>query len=117
MPEFSAHAAADGLAKLFELRRRSSALIDEEIAVELGNLRRADRENPRKPASSMSCQDLCPGGFLNVEPPVRVLTGWVDSRVSVISSMAAEISSPVARRRPAEAPAVKIRSSGAPQWR
>ena len=32
---------------------------------------------PRQPASSMRRQALVPGGFLNVEPPVRSLIGWV----------------------------------------
>ena len=32
---------------------------------------------PRQPARSISSQAFAPGGFLKVEPPVRVLTGWV----------------------------------------
>ena len=32
---------------------------------------------------------LCPGGFLKVEPPVRLLTGCVASRDSVILSISA----------------------------
>src|SRR5215510_4864160 len=30
---------------------------------------------PRQPAASINCQALCPGGFLKVDPPVRLLTG------------------------------------------
>ncbi len=37
----------------------------------------------------MSCQALWPGGFLNVEPPVRLLIGCVASRDSVILSISA----------------------------
>ena len=36
--------------------------------------------SPRQPAASISCQALPPGGFLKVEPPVRLLIGWVASR-------------------------------------
>ena len=37
----------------------------------------------------MSCQALAPGGFLKVEPPVRLLIGCVASRNSVIFSISA----------------------------
>src|SRR5262249_26075756 len=47
--------------------------------------------NPRQPAASISCHALAPGGFLKVEPPVRLLTGWVASRASVIASISAAI--------------------------
>ncbi len=46
---------------------------------------------PRQPAASMSFQALWPGGFLKVEPPVRLLIGWVASRLSVILSISAAI--------------------------
>ena len=35
---------------------------------------------PRQPAASISFQELWPGGFLKVEPPVRSLIGWLVSR-------------------------------------
>ena len=35
---------------------------------------------PRQPAASISCQAFWPGGFLKVEPPVRLLIGCVASR-------------------------------------
>ena len=38
------HARADGFAKFFDLRGRRPALVDQEIAMELGDLRRADGE-------------------------------------------------------------------------
>src|SRR5215469_5885878 len=47
--------------------------------------------NPRQPAASINCQALLPGGFLKVEPPVRLFTGCVDSRASVIFSISAAI--------------------------
>src|SRR5207237_3841688 len=40
----------------------------------------APTTRPRQPAASISCQALWPGGFLKVEPPVRLFTGWVASR-------------------------------------
>ena len=71
---------------------------------------------PRQPAASISCQALCPGGFLKVEPPVRLFTGWVVSRLLVISSISAAIAagSPGV---PWNSAAVKITSSGTPQCR
>ena len=42
---------------------------------------------PRQPAASISFQALMPGGFLNVEPPVRSLIGWFFSRYSATSSI------------------------------
>src|SRR5262245_22743548 len=71
---------------------------------------------PRQPARSISCQALEPGGFLKVEPPVRLLIGWVASRDSVILSISAAIAagSPGA---PWNSACVKMMSSGAPQWR
>ena len=74
------HAGADRFAEFLDLRGGGAALVDEEIAVELGDLAPGPMAKPRMPALSMSCQDLWPGGFLKVEPPVRVLIGWVDSR-------------------------------------
>ena len=44
MPEVSLHAPAHGLAELLDLRRGGAALVDQEVAVQLGNLRRADGE-------------------------------------------------------------------------
>ena len=43
---------------------------------------------------------LAPGGFLKVDPPVRVLTGCVEERASVIVFMSARIAtgSPTGRR-------------------
>src|ERR1700688_4635198 len=46
---------------------------------------------PRQPAASISFHALWPGGFLKVEPPVRLLIGCVDSRASVIFSISAAI--------------------------
>ena len=62
----------------------------------------------------MSCQALRPGGFLKVEPPVRLLIGCVASRDSVILSISAAITagSPGV---PANSASVKMTSSGAPQ--
>ena len=57
----------------------------------LRHLRAADASSPRQPAASISCQALWPGGFLKVEPPVRLLIGCVASRDSVISSISAAI--------------------------
>src|SRR5712672_502635 len=72
--------------------------------------------SPRQPAASINCQALWPGGFLKVEPPVRLLIGCVASRDPVILSISAAI---CARSpgRPWNSACVKIRSSGAPQWR
>ena len=36
--------------------------------------------SPRQPAASTSCQALSPGGFLKVEPPVLLRSGWIASR-------------------------------------
>ena len=65
----------------------------------------------------MSCQAFAPGGFLKVEPPVRVLTGWVEDarlgdRVHLGEDRAA-----IAGAALETAPAVKITSSGTPQCR
>ena len=53
---------------------------------------------------------------IKVEPPVRLLIGWVSSRDSVILSIAVAMSagSPGA---PWNSACVKMTSSGAPQWR
>src|SRR5688500_9673514 len=42
---------------------------------------------PRHPASSINCQALWPGGFLNVLPPVLDLMGWLASRLADRSSI------------------------------
>src|SRR5271155_5504025 len=44
---------------------------------------------PRQPEASISCQAFWPGGFLKVEPPVRLLIGCVASRDSVILPISA----------------------------
>ena len=60
---------------------------------------------PRQPAASISCQAFWPGGFLKVEPPVRLLIGCVASRVSVILSISAAIASRIAGVALEDAPA------------
>ncbi len=40
----------------------------------------APRRKPRQPARSISSQADCPGGFLNVLPPVRVRSGCASLR-------------------------------------
>ena len=87
-PDGLVHPLADGLAQQFDLRRGGIALVDEKVAVQLRNLGRTDREAPAAPPASINCQDFVPGGFLKVEPPVRLLIGCVASRLLVISSMA-----------------------------
>ena len=72
------------------------AEIDQEIAVHLRDLRVA-RRRPRQPAASISCQAFWPGGFLNVEPPVRLLIGCVASRDSVILPISAAIAGGIAK--------------------
>ena len=89
------NALAHGLAQHFQILRCCDAVINEEIAMLLRNLRIS---NP-KPATSRSINQLpglqpsgsAPSGFLNVLPPVRDLTGWLSSRLSEISSISAMI--------------------------
>src|SRR5215213_320112 len=50
------------------------------------------RRRPRQPAASISFQAFVPAGFLKVDPPVRVLTGCVDERASVMAFISARIS-------------------------
>src|SRR6185437_6838488 len=69
------------------------------------------RFNPRHPASSINCHALWPSGFLKVEPPVLVLTGWEASRSSTSLFMRARISSGAARV-PSNTASIKITSSG-----
>jgi hypothetical protein len=64
----------------------------------------------------MSCHAFCPGGFLKVEPPVRLLIGCVASRDWVISSISAAIAAGSAGA-PWNNASVKMMSSGAPQCR
>ena len=44
------------------------------------------RVRPRQPAESISFQALVPGGFLKVEPPVRLRKGWLSSRAAAIGA-------------------------------
>ena len=64
----------------------------------LGHLGVADSQAPGSPAASTSSQAFCPGGFLKVEPPVRVLTGWVEERASVMAFISARIVCRIAGR-------------------
>ena len=63
----------------------------------LGHLGVADAQPP---AARLVDQlpGLLPGGFLKVEPPVRVLTGWVEERASVMAFISARIVGRIARR-------------------
>ena len=67
---------------------RRAAEIDQKVAVHLRNLRATDLQ-----AAAAGGVDQLPGfaagGFLNVEPPVRLLIGCVASRNSVILSISA----------------------------
>src|SRR5206468_9743060 len=47
--------------------------------------------NPRQPAASISAQALWPGGFLKVEPPVRLLSGCDSSRERAMASISPPI--------------------------
>src|SRR6185312_12195003 len=47
--------------------------------------------SPRQPAESISAQALWPGGFLKVDPPVRLRRGCDSSRARAISSICAPI--------------------------
>lgn len=76
--------------------------------------RAGPRAKPRRPASSISRQALPPGGFLKVEPPVRLLIGWVSSRAAVIASISAAMTAGSAAS-PCSSASTKIRPSGAPE--
>ncbi len=77
---FRLHARAHLLAQRFDDRRRcASPLLMRKLQC-FSETCASPRARPRQPASSMSCQALCPGGFLKVEPPVLDRTGCVASR-------------------------------------
>ena len=70
---------AHRLAELLEIGAGGIPLVDEKVAVHLGDLGVADR----KPAAAGRVDQLpglLPGGFLKVEPPVRLLIGCTSSR-------------------------------------
>ena len=71
---------------------------------------------PRQPAASMSCHALPPGGLVKVEPPVFSRIGWARSRCASTASIAAWISAWGAGV-PWNTASVKMRSSGAAEWR
>jgi hypothetical protein len=98
------HLAADSLAQFFDLCGGGATFIDQEVAVQFRHLGRAPRQSRACPPCRSAARTCCSGGFLKVEPPVRLFTGWVASRLSVILSMAARMSA-VTPGRPAGAPA------------
>ena len=74
-----AHAPAHFLAERLDVGGRRLAEVEQEVAMLLGDLA-PPTVRPRQPAASISFQALVPGGFLKVEPPVRLRSGWLASR-------------------------------------
>ena len=83
-------AGADELAQAFEIGGGGLAPIDQKIAMKFGNLCIADGK-PTAAGLVDQFPRLLAGGFLKVEPPVRVLTGCVSERAFVISAISAKI--------------------------
>ena len=63
-PDVLAHARADCLAEFLDLRRSRVAFIDEEIAMELGHLRRADGKAAQAPPHRSTARISWPGRVL-----------------------------------------------------
>ena len=70
---------ADGLAEALHVLARGPRSLIRKLQC-ISETFAPPMRNPRQPASSMRRQALVPGGFLNVEPPVRSLIGWLRSR-------------------------------------
>ncbi len=95
-PELSFTRRRTVFAKRLDVGRGGRAEIDQEVAMQLRDLRAAD-DQPAAAGGVDQLPGLSPGGFLKVEPPVRLLIGCVASRYSVILSISAAMAARIAR--------------------
>src|SRR3546814_12991506 len=88
-------AAAHFLPQRFDVGGRRLAEIQQEIAMFFRHLGVADCQAPATGGVDL-LPGLVPGGFLKVEPPVRLLSGWLASRSEAMRSL----SGPMPARSP-----------------